>query len=535
MIKLLKTHYDIIIVGAGSAGCVLANRLSADPHCQVLLIEAGGSHKHWKIGMPAAVAKAIESPDYNWHYWTTAQANLCQRKLTTPRGKVLGGSSSINAMVYIRGHAQDYNRWAFEEGCESWSYQDVLPYFKAIETNRAGANEFRGGNGELCVGFPESGNPMFDAFIDAGQSMGIPFNDDFNGQTQEGVGYFQLNIHQGKRMSAADAFLNPVCKRDNLTVITQAQVLHLLNGATKITGVKCVYDGEVKSITADKVVLSSGAIGTPQLLLLSGIGPAKALEALDIKPIANLAGVGQNLQDHMEVKVKCRINQPLSLFDYTRFPRKQLSGLQYFLTRQGICRQQGLEAGAFLRLDSDSSHPDTQFHFINALAFDGAKAEDTGHGFAIDVTHLRPESRGELTLKSNNPYDKPFINPNYLATDYDLNMLREGIKSLRELCQQQALKRYIQTELFPSKSISTDAQLDQIIRETAESIYHPAGTAKMGIDDLSVVNPKTMEVYGVDNLFVADGSIMPSLVSANTNATCMMIGAKAAELIKSQL
>jgi len=535
----LNQTFDYIIVGAGSAGCVMANRLSKDPDCKVLLLEAGPSNKHLYIDMPAAVAKAIESPKFNWHYWTTPQKHLNDRQLTTPRGKVLGGSSSINALVYMRGQAEDYDRWQ-AEGCKGWDYQSVLPYFKSTETNCRGTDEYRGGEGELYVGDPESDNPMFKAFIDAGQEMGYPFCKDFNGEDQEGFGYFQLNIKEGRRWSSARAFLDDANDRPNLTIATDVHVLHLNfhpredKQEASISGVSILSKGEIHEIKANKTILCAGAIGTPQLLLCSGIGPAEELKALDIMPKVDLQGVGKNLQDHMEVKVKCRINQPLSLGKYTKFPHKYLAGVQYLFNRSGVCRQQGLEAGAFLSVDKNSTSPDTQLHFINALSFDGGTAEDREHGFAIDVTQLRPESRGTLTLTSKHSTVAPNIDPNYLATDYDRKMLRDGLILLRELCEQPALKQYIDIELFPGEDKTSNKELDELIRSSAESIYHPVGTAKMGTDPMAVVNPETMNVYGTENLFIADGSIMPSLVSGNTHAVCVMIGAKAAEIISKQ-
>ena len=526
----LKPSYDVIVVGAGSAGSVLANRLSKDTNCQVLLVEAGPSHKNLLISMPAAVAKAIGSPKFNWHYWSSEQKHLNARRLTTPRGKVLGGSSSINALVYMRGHAKDYDRWQ-ALGCDGWDYQSVLPYFKATENNCRGGDNFRGDSGEMYVGDPESNNPMFKAFIEAGQQMGYPFCQDFNGKNQEGFGSFQLNIKDGKRFSAARAFIDSAQHRSNLHIVTGAQVLGLNFEDNKATGINLVYQGKQQNITAGKTVLSAGSIGTAQLLLTSGVGPADELNALDIQTVMDLPGVGKNLQDHMEVKVKCRINQPLSLSKYTEFPHQYIAALRYLLTGQGVCRQQGLEAGAFFSLDSDSEHPDTQLHFINALAFDGATEADRGHGFAIDISPLRPTSRGELTLVSKDVRQAPNIDPNYLATEYDREMMREGLKMLRELCQQPALAQYIETELFPGKHVLSDAELDEVIRNTAESIYHPVGTAKMGVDAMAVVNPSTMAVYGTENLYVADASIMPDLVSGNTHAASVMIGAKAADLI----
>ena len=534
MSKLTDTDWDVIIIGAGSTGCVLANKLSKDESRRVLLIEAGPKNNHPYITIPAAVASAIESPKFNWHYRTTPQKHLNNRRLTTPRGKVLGGSSSINALVYIRGHAKDYDHWQ-EQGCAGWSYSDVLPYFIKTENNELAnsplSENYHGHEGELYVGNPESGNPMFKAFIKAGEQLGYPRNSDFNGAVQEGFGDFQLNIKDGKRYSAADAFLSPVKHRRNLTVITRTHVSKVLFSGTRASGVECVINKQKLSLKASKVILSSGAIGSPHLLLLSGIGEPTELQKHNIPCVSALPGVGKNLHDHLEVKVKCRINQPLSLGKYQSVIHRFLAATQYLVTGRGVCRQQGLEAGAFLSLNTDAIQPDTQLHFINALAFDGAKPEDRGHGFAIDVTPLQPESRGQITLASDDPMQAPLINPNYLAVENDRRMLREGLKLLRELCDQDALKRYIETELFPGPAIIKDGDLDALIQSSAESIYHPVGTAKMGVDEMAVVNPNTMQVHGTEGLYVADASVMPRIVSGNTHAASVMIGAKAADLI----
>ncbi|MEO1539579.1 MAG: choline dehydrogenase [Pseudomonadota bacterium] len=521
---------DLIIVGAGSAGCVLAERLSRDGSRNVLLIEAGPRDNHIFIRMPAGVAKAIGSRQFNWHYWTTPQAHMNNRRLTTPRGKTLGGSSAINALVYIRGNAWDFDNWA-AQGCAGWSYADVLPYFREVEGNAHGDGPFHGGAGPLKVSHPESGNPAYKAFIDAGVEMGFAANPDLNGATQEGFGPFQLNIHEGRRWSAADAFLKPVLSRPNLSVRTDAQVLGLAMEGGRVTGVRLTTE----TVSAAGVVLSAGAIGTPQIMMLSGIGPADHLASLGITPAVDVPGVGDNLQDHLEVKVKHRMTEPYSMWSHAKFPNYLWTGLQYVLTGQGAGRQQGLEAGAFCTLDPDAPAPDTQLHFVNALAFDGATPDDRGHGYAIDVTQTRPESRGTLRLASADPADPPLIDPNYLAEEKDRTQMREGMKLLRELCRQPALTRISAPEMLPGADVQTDAELDAYIRETAESIYHPVGTARMGSDDTAPVDSATMAVRGVENLYVADASVMPQLVSGNTNATSIMIGTKGADLIQAAL
>jgi choline dehydrogenase len=529
------TGYDVIIVGAGSAGCVLANRLSADSARRVLLIEAGPRDGHIFLRMPAGVAKAIGSPRFNWHYWTTPQRHLENRRLTTPRGRVLGGSSSINALVYIRGNRADYDAWA-DMGCPGWAYDDVLPVFRNTESNALGAGPFHGADGPLKVGNPESGNPAFAAFVEAGRQMGIPVNPDFNGADQHGIGPFQLNIANGQRWSAADAFLHPVKARANLTVRTDAQVIGLAREGNRVTGVRIATGQGVETLSADATILSAGSIGSPQLMMLGGFGPADHLRDHGIDVGADLPGVGANLHDHLEVKVKFRMTRPWSLWSHAKFPNYLWTGLQYVTTGTGVGRQQGLEAGGFVSLDPASTHPDTQLHFVNALAFDGATADDRGHGFAIDVTQLRPESRGTVRLASADPAKAPLIDPNYLATDTDCRMMRDGLKYLRELCRQPALAAICGDELRPGPNITTDTDLDALIRATAESIYHPVGTARMGqASDGAVVDPASMAVHGTQGLFVADASVMPRIVSGNTNAPSIMIGARGGDLIAAAL
>ena len=525
---------DILIIGAGSAGCALAERLSRDESCQVQVLEAGPRDDHIFIRMPAGVAKAIGSPRFNWQFETVPQLHMNGRRLSTPRGKVLGGSSSINALVYIRGNAWDYDNWA-ALGCPGWAYDDVLPYFREVEDNALGAGPYHGAGGPLTVSNPESNNPAFAAFIEAGIEMGHPHNPDFNGQTQAGFGPFQLNIRDGRRWSAADAFLKPALSRPNLSVRTDAQVLGLSTEGTRVTGVKVKSASGVETLSAGTTILSAGAIGTPHLLLLSGIGPAEDLRAQGIEVVADRAQVGLNLQDHLEVKVKHRMTEPLSLWRHAKFPNNLWTGAQYLFTRTGVGRQQGLEAGAFITLDPDAPACDTQLHFINALAFDGATAEDRGHGFAIDSSQVRPESRGSVTLASADPGKPPLIDPNYLAEEKDRILMREGLKFLRELCRQPSMARIAGQELRPGPDKVSDADLDAVVRATADSIYHVSGTARMGRDADAVVDAETMQVNGVEGLYVADASVMPQLVSGNTNAASIMIGTKAADLIAAHL
>ncbi len=524
------TTADLLIIGAGSAGCVLAERLSRDPSRRVLVVEAGPTNDHLFIRMPAAVAKAIGSPRFNWQYQTAPLRHLGGRGLSTPRGRVLGGSSSINALVYIRGNAWDYDNWA-ALGCPGWDYESVLPYFRAVEANALGAGPYHGDAGPLTVSHPESESPAFEAFIAAGETLGHPRNPDFNGSAQAGFGPFQLNIRDGRRWSAADAFLLPAAQRPNLTLRTDARAIGLTASGSRITGAALAGRGGVEAVTAGDVVLAAGAIGSPHLMLLSGIGPGDHLRAYGIGIVADAPGVGAGLHDHLEVKVKHRMTRPWSMWSHARFPNWLWTGARYLATGQGAGRQQGLEAGAFLSLDPSAPAPDTQLHFINALSFDGGTAADRGHGYAIDVTHTRPESRGTLTLTSTDPGIPPRIDPNYLSEDTERRMMRDGLKLLRALCRQPALAKISGPELQPGPEVQTDDALDAYIRRTAESIYHPVGTARMGVDAAAVVDPATMAVKGVDNLYLADASVMPQLVSGNTHAASVMIGTKGADLI----
>ncbi len=525
----MKT-YDYIIIGAGSAGCVLANRLSEDPAVSVLLLEAGKADKSWKIHMPTALAYNLCNDTYNWYYHTEPQTQMNNRRLYWPRGKVLGGSSSLNAMVYVRGNRLDYDRWQ-TEGAEGWSYKDVLPYFKKAENYEAGANEFRGDGGLLHVRKGACSNPLYQAFIKAGQQAGYPYNADMNGQSQEGIGPLDMTIHQGRRWSSATAYLKPARKRPNLTIMTHSHALKIIIENKKAKAVDIAQGKRLKTIHAhQEILLCAGALNSPQLLMLSGIGDAKELCKLQIPVHQHLPGVGKNLQDHLEIYIQQQCLQPITLYSQQIPPWKQWIGLRWFLAKSGLAASSHLEAGGFVCSEPAIAHPNIQYHFLPSMVIDHGRKKATQEAYQVHVGPLRPTSTGFIQLKSKNPFDYPLIEPNYLQTEHDRKEMRDAVKLSREIFSQDAFKPFRGKEIQPGPKVQTDKDIDSFVQAQADSAYHPSCTCKMGKDAMAVVDNNGC-VYGIDGLRVVDASIMPSIISGNLNAAVIMMAEKIADAI----
>ncbi|MBV7255190.1 choline dehydrogenase [Pacificimonas sp. WHA3] len=527
------SDYDYIIIGAGSAGCVLANRLSADPGNRVLLLEAGKPDKSMFIHFPAGVGKLI-SPDKiapeNWGYWTEPQQHLNNRRLYWPRGKTLGGSSSINGMVYIRGHASDYDRWA-QTGCTGWSWDDVLPYFKKSESSDRGATDFHGSGGPLHTTKRARPDRITDLFIAAAHEAGHPLTDDFNGPQFEGAGRYDATCKDGERMSAAKAYLTPVLNRPNLEVRTGVLADRIMFKGKRAQGVGIRQNGKADVVFGREIILSGGAINSPQTLMLSGIGPAEHLRSLGIDVVHDAPDVGGNMQDHLDLIVQWSIEEPISLNSNAKF-HNQLKALGMWLwKREGPGSYIPTPGGAFLSTREGLAAPDVQLHLLPGLgqAHGAGKLPDQ-HGFSSHICQLRPESRGTIRLASADPDDHPRIDPNYLSTQNDVEVMLAGLEMTREIGRRAALQPLSPREIWPGEDITDRDTLLNMVRDSAETIYHPVGTCRMGADDSAVLDTH-LRVRGIEGLRVVDASIMPNLVSGNTNAPTIMIAEKASDLI----
>ncbi|WP_268033169.1 choline dehydrogenase [Algoriphagus sp. PAP.12] len=526
--------YDYIIVGGGSAGAVLTNRLSENPANQVLVLEAGRPDYKWdfRIHMPAALTYLLTGTNYNWGYSSDPEPHMNNRRIAQPRGKVLGGSSCINGMIWIRGNAMDFEKWSKDEGLEDWDYAHCLPYFKRVEERLIGGDDYRGDKGNLKLTTPECDNPLFDAFFESVQEAGYPLTDDVNGYQQEGFGKFDQTIYNSRRLNAARAYIHPIKdQRKNLHVETQATVLRILFEGKKAVGVEYKQGGKIKQVYGKEIISCGGAINSPQLLQVSGVGNAEHLKSLGIPVVHDLPGVGEDLQDHLEVYVQWACKKPVSMYPSLSPWKAPKIGFDWLFRKKGVGASNHFEAGGFIRGNDEVEYPNLQFHFLPiAIRYDGSAPKE-GHGFQLHVGPMNTDVRGRVKIKSADPTEYPSILFNYLSTEKEKKEWIEAIRLSRKIIETQAMGELRGEELSPGKDVQTDQEILDFVAKEGESAYHPCATCRMGVGPMDVTDPKTLKVHGVENLRVVDASVFPYVTNGNIYSPVMMVAEKAADII----